>query len=127
MPEKSVLFFHSKRSLLTILVFVSVVLTGNLIFAQTGTVTFHSDEGSAYENKVIRLNHLEAHITPDTLTETVKGIAIFDFSPLRPDFDSIVLFAPGIRPEQIRINDNRASFSLSGNNLIIKGSSRPFS
>ncbi|MBK6966680.1 MAG: M1 family metallopeptidase [Bacteroidales bacterium] len=118
---------HNNRSLRVILVFLSVILTSGLSLAQTGKVSFHSDPGSVYENKVIRLNHLEAHITPDTLTETVKGTAIFDFSPLRPDIDSIVMYAPGIKPEYIKLNDINAGFAVSGSNLIIKGFADLFS
>ncbi len=100
--------------------FVSFMLFGIVSIAQPGIVSYYADPASAYENKVIRLHHLEAQIMPDTLTGTVSGLAIYDFSPLLPHFDSIVLYAPGIRPEYIQINGTDAGFSCSGDNLIIK-------
>jgi len=104
-----------------IFLLIVFVLQGSISIAQQKTVSFYNDPGSVFENKVIRLKHLEAWIAPDTLTGTVKGIAIFDFSPLRLFFDSIVLYAPGIRPENVKINETNVLFSTSGDKLIIKG------
>ncbi|NTW26148.1 MAG: hypothetical protein HGA37_15725, partial [Lentimicrobium sp.] len=104
----------------TLITISYLLLICSYSIAQQKTITYYDDPASQYENKAIKLNHLEAWISPDTLTGTIRGRAIFDFNPLRPDFDSIVMYAPGILPELVTINGKIITFSKIGNNLILK-------
>ena len=87
--------------------------------AQRKTVTYYEDPSSSYEDKVIDITHLSASIEIDPYTKSVKGKAIFSFTPLRNEIDSFIFNIPDIEISQAEINNLKVRFLEKGDNLII--------
>ena len=86
---------------------------------QRKTVTYYDDPSSAYEEKVIEVNHLSAFIEIDPYTRSVKGTAVFTFTPLRSEIDSIIFHITDITISKAEINNSSVNFKKSGDILII--------
>jgi len=117
--KSSLLKISHSRKQLSLLILLLIIGPG--LMAQQKIVSHYEDPGSAYENRVIDLLHLEASVEPDTITGGVAGQAVYTFIPMRPYTDTVTMFAPGIHPEYVRINNRDVRFLTSGPNLLITG------
>lgn len=105
----------------TFIVSLISLLSVSGLTAQNSIISYQNDPASVYEEKVIDITHLEAHITPDTLGNNVSGSAIFTFVPLRPAIDTMFFNAPGIITRKVLLNGKPVKFSFSRSTLRIYG------
>lgn len=88
--------------------------------AQEKTVTYLYDPGAVPEEKVIDITHLTAHISINPYDTLVMGSAVFTFSPILDQFDSVVLWAPDLEFSVVEIPGTVIEFSKKGDRLVIK-------
>ncbi|MBK7094012.1 MAG: M1 family metallopeptidase [Saprospiraceae bacterium] len=98
---------------------ILLVLSISFLFGQRKTVTYYDDPSSAYEEKVIEVNHLSAFIEIDPYTRSVKGKAVFSFTPLRSEIDSLIFYITDITVSEAVLNNSSVKFKKSGDILII--------
>jgi len=89
------------------------------------TITYYADPGQSYEPRLIDVTHLEAHITPDTISRTVSGNATFTFNTLRVTYDTLKFPAFGLTPSAIQINSHAVTWNQKNSMIYVNVTNLP--
>ena len=112
-----------KKQILPVHIFIlsisMMLLIENISFGQRTTVTYYEDPSSHYEEKIIDISHLSAFISINPHKKLVEGKAVFTFSPLRHEIDSIKFNITDIIVKNVELKNKPAKFIQSNDLLII--------
>ncbi len=117
MPVKNRLMKQPIKSISFIAILLICINLGN--HAQTNMQCYRADPNSGARSHVLNIKRMVLNVGFEPKQGLVKGKVTHYFTPLRKKVDSFFLDAPGIKFQEVKLNEEKVDYSTTSKGIVI--------